>query len=49
MRHTASLADLVIRPDVSGFSHMDFASYEPIIKIGYEEAREQLAAWPGLA
>jgi predicted acylesterase/phospholipase RssA len=49
MRHTASLADLVIRPDVRGFSHMDFASYEPIIKIGYEEAREQLAAWPGVA
>jgi len=24
---------------------LDFAAYEPIIEIGYEAAREQLAAW----
>jgi predicted acylesterase/phospholipase RssA len=45
LRHSESLASVMIRPDVSAFAVLDFAAYEPIIEIGYEVAREQLAAW----
>jgi len=47
LRRSESLANMVIRPDVSSFSIMDFASYKPIIEIGYQTAREQLDNWPG--
>jgi len=46
MRHAESLADVVIRPDVSAFNIMDFAAYEPIIEIGYQTAKTALSNWP---
>ena len=48
LRRAESLADLVIRPDVSSFGILDFASYEPIIEIGYQVARRELSAWSGV-
>lgn len=45
-RYAESLADVVIRPDVSAFSHMDYAAYEPMIEIGYQAAHERLNGWP---
>ena len=47
LRHAERLANVMIRPDVSAFAVLDFAAYEPIIEIGYQVAREQLAAWSG--
>ena len=47
LRHAERLAKVMIRPDVSAFAVLDFAAYEPIIEIGYQVAREQLAAWSG--
>lgn len=47
LRHSESLANLVIRPDTSSFSILDFASYKPLIEIGYKAALEQLATWSG--
>ena len=35
-------AHIVFRPPVSGFSLMDFSSYEPLIEAGYRHALEVL-------
>jgi predicted acylesterase/phospholipase RssA/CRP-like cAMP-binding protein len=40
-----SLVDVLVQPDVSGFESLDFASSRQIIEIGYQAARQQLAAW----
>jgi predicted acylesterase/phospholipase RssA/CRP-like cAMP-binding protein len=39
-----TLADLLIQPDVSKYSSMDYAAYEAIIEAGYREAKRQLEA-----
>jgi hypothetical protein len=36
---------LVIEPAVDAFSAMDYEANEAIAEIGYQAAREQLAAW----
>jgi predicted acylesterase/phospholipase RssA/CRP-like cAMP-binding protein len=45
MRHAEDLAAVLVRPDVSAFAVLDFAAFEPIIEIGYQAARKELAAW----
>ena len=45
MQHMESLADVVIRPEVSTYNIMDFAAYEPIIEIGYQAAKAALSNW----
>jgi hypothetical protein len=47
MPHSESLANAVIRPDVTSFSILDSAAYEPVIEIGFQAAREQLTPWRG--
>lgn len=39
------LADLIIQPPVEQFRILDFDSYRAIVDLGYEAAREQIAAW----
>jgi predicted acylesterase/phospholipase RssA len=39
------LADLLIEPEVKDYASLDFAAYEPIAEVGYQEALGQLAAW----
>ncbi len=39
------LADLLIEPPLDTFPILAFDRYEPIIEIGYESAREAIAAW----
>jgi predicted acylesterase/phospholipase RssA len=39
------VADLLIEPDVKRFASLDFAAYEAIAEVGYQVARERLAAW----
>jgi CRP-like cAMP-binding protein/predicted acylesterase/phospholipase RssA len=45
VREMEGLTDLLIQPDVSAFSSMDYASYQAIIDAGYRAAREPLARW----
>ena len=45
LRHAESLASVMICPEVGDFAILDFAAYEPIIEIGYEAAKDQLASW----
>lgn len=45
LRLCESLADVIIEPDVSAFAILDFAAFAPIIEIGYQAAKEQLASW----
>ena len=45
MQHMESLADVVIRPDISAYNILDFAAYEPIIEIGYQTAKTALSDW----
>lgn len=45
VRATESLADLLVQPEMLGFSGMDYASYESIIDAGYQAARASLARW----
>jgi predicted acylesterase/phospholipase RssA len=40
-----ALADLLIEPPVAGYPILAFGAYAPIIEIGYQTAREQLAVW----
>ena len=40
-----SLADLLIEPALGRYPILAFHSYEPIIEIGYQGAREALTAW----
>jgi predicted acylesterase/phospholipase RssA/CRP-like cAMP-binding protein len=40
-----TLADLVIQPDVKGFSLLDYPAYQAISEVGYQEARKQLSRW----
>jgi predicted acylesterase/phospholipase RssA len=44
-RRSHAMADLVIQPDIGAFGLMDYESYDAIIELGYQAAREQLAAW----
>jgi predicted acylesterase/phospholipase RssA/CRP-like cAMP-binding protein len=39
------LADLFINPNLNEFGILDFGSFEPIIKIGYETALPKLKEW----
>lgn len=45
LRHSETIADMTVRPDVSRYSILDFAAYEPIIEIGYRAALDQLVPW----
>jgi predicted acylesterase/phospholipase RssA len=38
-------ADLLLRPPVAGFGLLDVRSFDRLVEVGYEHAREQLAAW----
>src|SRR4030095_5325903 len=38
-------ADLVLRPPVEGFGLLDVRPFDRIVEVGYEHARERLAAW----
>lgn len=49
LRRAESLADVIVRPDVSDFAILDFAAYAPIIERGYQAAQKHLAAWSGAA
>ena len=40
-----SLADLLVEPALGGYPILAFDQYEPIIDIGYQSARDALAAW----
>ena len=40
-----SLADLLVEPALGGYPILAFDQYKPIIEIGYQSAREALAAW----
>jgi len=42
VKTTETLADVLIQPDIKGYGMLDFASYEPIIEIGYQAAMKQL-------
>jgi NTE family protein/lysophospholipid hydrolase len=39
------LADLIIQPPVEQFRVLDFDAHATIIEVGYQAAREQIAAW----
>ncbi|HMO56351.1 MAG TPA: cyclic nucleotide-binding and patatin-like phospholipase domain-containing protein [Roseiflexaceae bacterium] len=39
------LADLIIQPPVEQFRVLDFDAHAAIIEVGYQAARDQLAAW----
>jgi NTE family protein/lysophospholipid hydrolase len=43
------LADLLIEPPLGDYPILAFDSYKPIIDIGYESAREAIAAWRSAA
>ena len=46
--HTRAMhryADLVLRPPVEGFGLLDVRAFDRIVEVGYEHARERLAAW----
>jgi predicted acylesterase/phospholipase RssA/CRP-like cAMP-binding protein len=45
MKSIQPLADLLIQPDVRQFGVLDFASFAPIIEVGYQVASEALAEW----
>jgi predicted acylesterase/phospholipase RssA/CRP-like cAMP-binding protein len=40
-----ALADLLVEPPVGGYPILAFDAWEPIIEIGYQSAREAIAAW----
>jgi len=42
VKTTETLADVLIQPDIKDFGILDFASFEPIIEIGYQASIEQL-------
>jgi len=44
-RAVRHLADLLIQPSVEGVGILEFDSYPEIIEIGYQAARQALAAW----
>lgn len=44
-KHTDSLTDLLINPNVGKFGILDFDSYQPIIDIGYQAALPKLQQW----
>ena len=40
-----ALADLIVEPPLAGYPILAFGAYAPIIEIGYQSAREAIAAW----
>ncbi|HEX8244860.1 MAG TPA: cyclic nucleotide-binding and patatin-like phospholipase domain-containing protein [Longimicrobium sp.] len=38
-------ADFTLRPPIDGFRLMDFSVLEPLVKVGYDYARQEVAAW----
>jgi NTE family protein len=38
-------ADFALRPPIEGFRLMDFDALEPLVKVGYEYAKTEIAAW----
>jgi NTE family protein/lysophospholipid hydrolase len=40
-----ALADVLIEPPVEQYGILEFSAYEPIVEIGYQAAREKIAAW----
>lgn len=45
MRELAASADLLLRPPVDKFGLTDIKSFDRIVNVGYEHAKEQLAKW----
>jgi predicted acylesterase/phospholipase RssA/CRP-like cAMP-binding protein len=43
IKTTETQADVLIQPEVEGYGMLDFDCYEPIIEIGYQAAKAQLA------
>jgi predicted acylesterase/phospholipase RssA/CRP-like cAMP-binding protein len=46
-REALADADLTLRPDIDAFRLMDFDAMDALVKVGYEYARGELAAWAG--
>ena len=46
VRAAGRRADLLLRPPVSRFSLTDVRSFDQIVRVGYEHARQALAEWP---
>jgi NTE family protein len=46
VRAAGRRADLLLRPPVSRFSLTDVRSFDEIVRVGYEYARQALAEWP---
>jgi predicted acylesterase/phospholipase RssA len=44
-----ALADVLIEPPVEKYGILEFGAYEPVIEIGYQAAREKIAAWRAAA
>ena len=44
-RAMVAQADLVLRPPVAGFGLLDVRPFDRIVEVGYQHARETLAAW----
>ena len=45
MREQAQQADLLLKPPVTKFGLTDTRSFDKIVQIGYEDARERIARW----
>ena len=45
LRANLKRVDLLIEPEVSGFSMSDYDSHDGLIAAGYEAARKALASW----
>jgi len=45
VRAAGERADLLIRPPVSRFSLTDVRSFDEIVRVGYDDARQAIAAW----
>jgi NTE family protein/lysophospholipid hydrolase len=47
LRANLKLVDLLIEPEVGGFSMSDYDAHDGLISAGYEATRKALAAWEG--
>ncbi|HSU15247.1 cyclic nucleotide-binding domain-containing protein [Longimicrobium sp.] len=44
-REAIAASDFALRPPIDGFRLMDFDSLDKLVKVGYDYAREEVAAW----
>jgi NTE family protein len=46
--HTRAMreqADLLLNPPVAGYGLMDVSSFDRLVEVGYQHARERIAEW----